>query len=96
MARLVLMNLLLALGSDARVALWHIPKTGGTSLASGFFRAQGIGIHEAVPFKIFTEEPCLDAMERVLASPDDTFFHIHHKDFSFAKALHRKNVKVSL
>ena len=97
MARLAIGSLLAlcACLSSARVAFWHIPKTGGTSLASGFFRAHGIGLHETGPFKIFTEEPCLDAMARIIASPQDTFFHVHHKDFSFAIALHRKGVQVS-
>ena len=91
---LALAGLLVGLCLGARVAFWHIPKTAGTSLSAAYFRA--LGISETRPYMIENEDDCAEAIDRVMDMPEDSFVHVHHKDFSFATALHRKGVKVGL
>ena len=80
------------LSLGARVGFWHIPKTAGTSLSAAFFRA--LGVNETRPFMIENEDDCAEAIDRIMDMPDNSFVHVHHKDFSFATALHRQGVKV--
>ena len=80
--------------SADHVAFWHIPRTGGSSVAAGMFDAHEVPRALRPRRTIDSSEDCQLAVLRMLETREYPFFHLHHKDFTMAIALRRLGFKL--